>query len=268
MPERYISEILHQFPGIAHHTAPLTGIEATMYNRLWRSIIDGKLRPGAKLREGAICETFGVSRTLVRKVLLIMEHEGIVHLPPNHGAYVATPSSEEARDVCEAAKLIGIYTASGLADPAQEVSKENVRRIEKMIALQEKAEEEGDFTQARRISGEFQILLAHVYGNKILAAQFENLITRLAMSMTLYQAGRLQPPRAQWQTELLAKILNHDKEQVVALMRNFYHSIENSLQFSIGSEEPNLKAILIETASLPPRPSGQGKRQKGKASGT
>lgn len=33
MPERYLSDVLQSFPGIAHHAAPLTGVEAEIDHR-------------------------------------------------------------------------------------------------------------------------------------------------------------------------------------------------------------------------------------------
>lgn len=91
-PKRYISEALQTFPDIAHHTAPLVGVGATIYNRLWRSIISGRLKSGTKMSEDVICKIFSVSRTIVRKVLVIMEQEGIIEQPINYGTYVATPT--------------------------------------------------------------------------------------------------------------------------------------------------------------------------------
>ena len=46
--------------------------------------------------EDAIAKAFGVSRTVIRKVLHRLAHEKLVELYPNKGAFVAKPSIEEA----------------------------------------------------------------------------------------------------------------------------------------------------------------------------
>src|SRR5262249_58737676 len=66
---------------------------------LRQAIIEQALEPGAKLPEDAIGERFGASRTIVRHALGRLAAEGLVELRRNHGASVAVPSWDEARDV-------------------------------------------------------------------------------------------------------------------------------------------------------------------------
>src|SRR5690349_20971349 len=58
--------------------------------RIFRSVFEGvasqRLAPGTKLPEASLCELFGVSRALVRKVLQRLAHDHIVELRPNRGA--------------------------------------------------------------------------------------------------------------------------------------------------------------------------------------
>jgi DNA-binding GntR family transcriptional regulator len=253
MAERYLSPVLRDFPNIAHHTAPLRGVEAAIYNGLWRPIVDGKLKPGAKLREDIICETFDVSRTLVRKVMVIMEQEGIVQLPPNHGAYVAAPSPDEARNVNEATRLIGLYAVSQLAAPGYLLSNENAERIERHIALQSEAEDNNDFALARILTGEFYILLTHIYGNPILAGQFESLVTRFLLARTLYQADGYHPVRAELHRDILRHIQSNEQEAAVAKVTDVFDSIERSLRFDVGDDEDALRAVLAGDHGAAPR---------------
>ncbi|KAB2722408.1 GntR family transcriptional regulator [Brucella intermedia] len=247
MPQRYLSEALQTFPGIAHHTAPLVGTEATMYNRLWRSIIDGRLRPGVKLREDIIGETFGISRTLVRKVLVIMEQEGIVDLPVNHGAYVAHPTPEDARDALEAARLISTNAVAKLAARGKAIKRQHLMRIEQHIRAQEAIEKTGYFSLIRIYSGEFHVLLVHIDGNRILAGQYENLITRITLAATLYQReGLTLPTPADFQKRLVERILAEDADDAVSIVNDLYQSFERSFDFEPRNGEPDLRTILMD----------------------
>jgi len=262
MPKRYLSEALQTFPDIAHHTAPLTGVGETIYNRLWRSIISGRLKSGTKLSEDVICNIFSVSRTILRKVLVIMEQEGIVELPPNYGAYVATPTPEDAHDVVEAAKLINVYTVTQLSAPDNKIDPDHLTRIRQHIALQEAAEASGDFAPIRIISGEFHVLLVHIHGNRILAAQYENLITRLTLVAALYQRGeRKLRAGAAFQRELIDRILAHDQKAAIKLVTDFYEGVESSFVLEL-SDETDIQTILTEGA--PPFSIRKSKTNKGR----
>jgi DNA-binding GntR family transcriptional regulator len=252
MPERYLSEALQTFPSIAHHTAPLFGVEAEIYNRLWRAIIEGKLKPETKLREDVIGETFAISRTVVRKVMFIMEQEGIVELPPNRGAYVAKPSPDDARDALEAARVISLHVVSGLAAPHHTIGPDLLERIRRHIAIQVDAESADDFARTRIISGEFLVLLVHVYGNRVLAGQFENLISRMTLAASLYQRGeRLLRAGAAFQKDVLQRILDHDEKGAGVLMAGFYDAVERSFRYDSSDGEPDLRAILGASLSTP-----------------
>src|SRR5262245_55588136 len=88
---------------------------AAIYQALRRAIIEQALEPGAKLPEDAIGERFGVSRTLVRHALGRLAGEGLVELRRNHGAAVAKPNWDEARDIFAVRVGLGGLVVSCLA---------------------------------------------------------------------------------------------------------------------------------------------------------
>src|SRR5690606_12871960 len=78
----------------------------TIYQRIQTGILERRLLPGAKLAEERLAEVTGASRMRIRQVLARLAHEQIVTLIPNRGAYVASPTVEEAREMFEARRLI------------------------------------------------------------------------------------------------------------------------------------------------------------------
>ena len=80
--------------------------EEEIVERIFEAIIDQRLPPGTKLSEASLCEAFGVGRMRVRRSLLLLSSREVVSLQPNRGAYVASPSSEQAREVFEARLMI------------------------------------------------------------------------------------------------------------------------------------------------------------------
>jgi DNA-binding GntR family transcriptional regulator len=77
-------------------------------------VLSGELESGTRLRQEALAEEFGVSRTPIREALRKLQEAGLVELRPNRGALVRGPSPREIRDAYEVrAELEGL--AAGLA---------------------------------------------------------------------------------------------------------------------------------------------------------
>ena len=77
-----------------------------IYRAISDAVIEHRLKPGARLREDALAEVFGISRTGIRKVLQRLAMEQLVTLTPGKGASVTRPSAEEAHEVFEARRLV------------------------------------------------------------------------------------------------------------------------------------------------------------------
>ena len=69
-------------------TVPDGGVEQRIYDSVFDSVMGQRLPPGTKLPEAALCELFGVTRSVVRRVLQRLAHDHIVELRPNKGAVV------------------------------------------------------------------------------------------------------------------------------------------------------------------------------------
>ena len=86
------------------------------------AIVERRLMPGTKLAEQQIADIFQVSRTVVRQALNQLSRDHLVTLEPARGAFVATPSVEEARQVFEVRKMLEAALVRQLAaeiTPAQ-----------------------------------------------------------------------------------------------------------------------------------------------------
>lgn len=65
------------------------------------AISQGVFKPGARLSERELCESYGVSRTVVREGLRQLEGEGFVTIEANRGALVAEISYTDAENLFE-----------------------------------------------------------------------------------------------------------------------------------------------------------------------
>ncbi|MGN6659788.1 MAG: GntR family transcriptional regulator, partial [Achromobacter mucicolens] len=148
----------------------VTGI----YERIYRAILDNRLKPGTKLVEERLAEIFEVSRPRIREVLARLAHEQIVELFPQRGAYVAKPSIEKARDVFEARRLIEPAVVRRLT---QNLTPEKLARLREHVVLEHDARKRDDKRAIIRLAGEFHILLSELAGNGELARTMRELST-------------------------------------------------------------------------------------------
>ena len=67
---------------------------------LRRAIFDGEIEGGTPLREVALADSLGVSRSTVREALTILVAEGLAVREPHRGVAVSSPEPDSVRDVC------------------------------------------------------------------------------------------------------------------------------------------------------------------------
>jgi DNA-binding GntR family transcriptional regulator len=86
-------------------TATVDELAATLQSR----VLSGEIPSGTRLRQEALAEEFGVSRTPVREALRKLQATGLVEVRPNRGALVRVPTAREIREAYEVrAELEGL----------------------------------------------------------------------------------------------------------------------------------------------------------------
>ncbi len=77
-------------------------------DELRRATFEGEIESGTPLRELALAQSLGVSRSTIREALGVLVAEGIATRTPNRGVAVASPDPESIRDVCRARAVLEI----------------------------------------------------------------------------------------------------------------------------------------------------------------
>lgn len=76
-------------------------IREQVQNYLTKSILEGRIAPGARLVETQVAQELGVSRTPVREALQILESEGLLEGSSGIGYCVRAISRNEVAELCE-----------------------------------------------------------------------------------------------------------------------------------------------------------------------
>lgn len=153
-----------------------------VYDGLRRAIIESVLRPGTKLPEDAVGESFGVSRTVVRSALARLASEGLVSQQPNRRAAVAEPTLAEAHDLFRVRRGLERTVVEILAG---NMSREQVERLRAHVDAEDKTIGR-DGPASIRLAGEFHTLLAELTGNEILARYVNEVVSRASLVLALY----------------------------------------------------------------------------------
>ena len=124
--------------------------EEEIVGRIFEAIIDQRLPPGTKLSEAALCEAFGVGRMRIRQSLLLLASREVVDLLPNRGAFVASPSAEQAREVFETRLMIEPNVARLAVERASE---DDLTTLGQHLRLEHQAHHSSKRRDAIRLSG-------------------------------------------------------------------------------------------------------------------
>lgn len=99
-----------------------------LVERLRNLVVEDALKPGEKVPEKDLCESFGVSRTPLREALKVLASEGLVVLQANRGARVARVTREELENTFPVIAVLE-QLAGELA--CQHLSDAEIARIQK-----------------------------------------------------------------------------------------------------------------------------------------
>ena len=72
------------------------------------AILNGEFGPGQAVPQEEVAARFGVSRIPVRDAMNLLQTEGLLHIVPSKGSFVANPGPEEIRETYEIRVLLEV----------------------------------------------------------------------------------------------------------------------------------------------------------------
>ena len=231
-----------RIPDIPGKRGPSARSVDVIYQRILGAILEHRLPPGTKLGEERLAAVFGVSRTQVRQALARLTHDRIVTLIANRGAFVSSPTVEEAREVFEARRLIEPDIVRKVADKA---TAPQVRKLREHVELESAARREGDKRAIIRLSGDFHQIIADIAGNSFLARTMRELESLTCLVIILYDAPDVPSCPYDEHSGIIDAIEAHDPERAAALMIEHLDHVEHSLELTPpGHDEIDFAAVF------------------------
>ncbi|MEK6531961.1 MAG: GntR family transcriptional regulator [Deltaproteobacteria bacterium] len=137
------------------------------------SIVRGRLKPGERVPEQEIAESFGISRTPIREAFRQLESEGFITVAPRKGATVSPITDNDVREFYAIKSLLEGYAAK---TSCPKLSPKDVKRLEalnqKMSWCAEKSDVKGFF----EFDNQFHDTFLKACGNEKLYALVHQLV--------------------------------------------------------------------------------------------
>jgi DNA-binding GntR family transcriptional regulator len=212
-----------------------------VYAHIFEAILEQRLAPGTRLSEEALGEIFAVSRTIIRRALSRLGHEGVVLLRPNRGAVVASPSVEEARQVFFARRLV----ERAITEQAvQHATRVQLAALREMVREERDSFGRGDRGAGIRLSGEFHLKLAEAAGNAPLISFQRSLVSQTSLIIAQYDSGDRQHCSYDEHARLIDAIEARDARLAVELMMHHMDHIDGKLDLEQDSASGDLHAVF------------------------
>lgn len=165
-------------------TGELPSTTRAIVQSLTQAIVEHRLAAGSKLAESKLAAQFGVSRTLVRQALFQLSQQGLIRMEPSRGAYVASPSVDEAREVFAVRRMLEAEMIRALV---RQINPAMIEALEQHLQREQGALDAHDTTQSNTLLGDFHVRLAELLGNRVLLHTLSALVARCSLITLMYQ---------------------------------------------------------------------------------
>lgn len=86
-----------------------------VYDKIRQEILANRLHPGEPLLEEELATSLGTSRTPIRDAMRRLNHEGLVRIVPNKGAFVRVLTPRDIREIYEVREALESFAAGRAA---------------------------------------------------------------------------------------------------------------------------------------------------------
>ena len=140
-------------------------LRGRVFHKIREDILSGKYKEHEELKEVAIGEELGVSRTPVREAFRQLELEGLIQIIPNKGAYVTGITKEDVKDIYMIRSLLEGLCARWATE---EITKEQLEEMEENVFLSEFHAEKGHLEQIAELDNRFHDIMYEACNSKML----------------------------------------------------------------------------------------------------
>ena len=204
---------------------PLTNQD--IYDRIYDAISERRLLPGTKLSEERLAQTFHVSRTRIREVLMRLSQELIIELHLNRGAFVASPTPRDLREVFAVRRALERAIAGQLC---VQHAGQTIASMRRHLDQEAQARANGDRAALARLTGEFHVRLAEITENRLFSDNLRRLVALTSLAIAQYDALASSACPDHEHSAIVAAIESGDVRRAERLMLEHLEHVEQGIQ--------------------------------------
>ncbi|MEW6046642.1 MAG: GntR family transcriptional regulator [Bacillota bacterium] len=209
-----------------------------VYDALVAAILDGRLKPGTRLREASLASELGVSSTPLREALQMLVHDGLAEHLPGRGVRVVTLS---AGDVEEIYDLRAVLEGLAVQLCARKATGRDLQRLEEVHAQSLELVKGGNLAEYRRCNLALHSLFVEIAGSRRLSHAMAaiRLQTEFLTSITVQFPGR--PERAvQEHRRIIDAVRRGDGAEAERVARGHIERAKEELLAKLGASDQDL----------------------------
>lgn len=215
-------------------------LRGRVFHKIREDILSGKYKEHEELKEVAIGEELGVSRTPVREAFRQLELEGLIQIIPNKGAYVTGITMEDVKDIYMIRSLLEGLCARWATE---EITEEQLEEMEENVFLSEFHAKKGHLEQIAELDNRFHDIMYEACNSKMLEhllKDFHQYVLRVRKK-TLADAGRGEASNHEHRLimeAIKAKDAAKAEELANRHMINAYENmVKNGLEAAYGKQD-------------------------------
>lgn len=150
---------------IKRQGADFYSLRGRVFQHLRDDILSGRYEENEELKEVAIGEEMGVSRTPVREAFRQLELEGLIRIIPNKGAYVTGITKKDVEDIYKMRSLLEGLCARWATE---NITQEQMEELEENVYLSEFHATRGHYDQMAEMDNRFHEIIYEASASKML----------------------------------------------------------------------------------------------------
>ena len=153
------------------------------------AVINGQLKPGARIAETEFAERFRISRTPIREAFRQLETEGFITVQPRKGAIVASFSEQDVSNFYDLRMVLEGYAARAAT---MTLTEEEIDRLEALIKMMDAASTKKDLRKALELHNEFHDIFLRAAGNDRLHQIVQMMTSQLQRYRLILAPGKIE----------------------------------------------------------------------------
>ncbi|SFS69239.1 GntR family transcriptional regulator [Paenibacillus sp. BC26] len=204
-----------------HTDYPINSISEHIYADLKKAILEGVLKPGARLIVTEIAGKFQVSQAPVREALERLKQEGLISGIPNKGSVVSSITAKEIRDIFVLREIIEGFA---VRQSMPLLTEEDYDYLHHIIEEMEMANRQQDMFRILELDMDFHAFFYKRCDNQAVLELWNHMRTKVMRFMAISNRHHTTEVLAEWHLVLIDALKSGDPDAAAAAFVEHMHA--------------------------------------------